>query len=235
MLKTPSGFYYKIVGDFTAPYKIKGGHRFDLTKDGASWIDVFWLPKSHRPSKKEFEVLWNLHPEEKGKVKIMGKELETPRWQQSYLQEYWFSRMNHKSLPLPKEVQKYLDHANSFPYCKEMGVKSFNSGLLNWYKDGLMYIGSHSDDTGNLSLNKKKETLVWSISLQEEFGLSRIFRVKPKTGGNDRLDIRTGNGVVVVMGGTCQNTHKHQVPKIGLKNADAYGRRINITFRCFDS
>jgi alkylated DNA repair dioxygenase AlkB len=51
--------------------------------------------------------------------------------------------------------------------------------------------------------------------------------------GKDRLDITAEHGIIMIMGGQCQNTHKHQVPKISDKKAKEYGRRINITFRMF--
>jgi alkylated DNA repair dioxygenase AlkB len=41
------------------------------------------------------------------------------------------------------------------------------------------------------------------------------------------------HGTVVVMGGTCQKTHKHAVPKVTGKKAEGMKPRINITFRIF--
>ena len=140
MLNTPDFLRYKIVGDsFTNPRELearKGVWRFDLTEDGESWLDVFMLPENLLPSPKEFEVLWNLRPEEKGKVKIMGKVHDTPRWQQSYLKKYWFSGMTHEPLPLPPEVRPYLDYSNESQYPADVGANAFNEALLNWYQDG---------------------------------------------------------------------------------------------------
>lgn len=38
---------------------------------------------------------------------------------------------------------------------------------------------------------------------------------------------------VLVMGGRCQQTHKHAVPKVDGKKGAKMGRRINMTFRVF--
>lgn len=225
---------YKIIGQGSKePYEIHPGiFRFELTTLGGSWIDVYHLPKSLIPSEKEFETLWNLHPPEKGRIKIMGKEVQTPRWQQTYLKEYWFSGMIHRALPLPKEFQPFLDFANSEKHDLYPGKTAiFNEVLLNWYESS-MYIGPHSDDEKELVVGPKGETLVWSLTLQPK-GKPRIFRLKPKTGGKDRLDIELTHGIVVIMGGTCQRTHKHQVPKVGRAKASEYGKRINVTLRMF--
>ena len=230
---------YKIIGDsFKEPYELEtrpGVWRFDLTEDGKSWLDVFKMSKEFLLTPEEFETFWDLHPEKKGKVKIMGKEYETPRWQQSYLKKYWFSGMTHDPLPLPKEFKAYLGLANSSGYEVCPGKRAvFNEVLVNWYEDGTMGIGPHSDDTGNLVLGPGGETFVWSATLCDEWKKPRTFRIKPKTGGKDRLDIAAANGLVMVMGGTCQQTHKHQVPQVKENRTYARcGKRINITCRTF--
>jgi len=136
--------------------------------------------------------------------------------------------MNHSAKKIPEELKCYLDIANKSTYHAEF---NFNEIFVNWYQDGNHYIGPHSDDESSLYHNDKGETIVYSITLQEEPG-NRIFRLKPKSKGNkDRLDIPLLNGQIVVMGGLCQKTHTHQVPKTK-KNV---GRRINITIRAFKS
>lgn len=44
-----------------------------------------------------------------------------------------------------------------------------------------------------------------------------------------KLDLQVGDGDLIVMGGDCQKTHKHEVPK----TSQLVGRRINATFRTF--
>ncbi len=43
---------------------------------------------------------------------------------------------------------------------------------------------------------------VFCLPSKKECGLSRVFLVKPETGGNDRLDIKTDGGMRIIMGGT---------------------------------
>ena len=51
-------------------------------------------------SETNFKKLWSLHPEEYGTVKMYGNEIATPRWQQTFGQDYYFSGMTHKAVPL---------------------------------------------------------------------------------------------------------------------------------------
>ena len=39
------------------------------------------------------------------------------------------------------------------------------------------------------------------------------------------------NGDLIVMGGECQRTHKHEIMK--LRSRDPRGRRVNLTLRAF--
>lgn len=114
--------------------------RTDLGND--SWIEKTTLPGS---LEFDFESLWSLHPEEYGKVIIQGKMISTPRWQQSYMRTYSFAGLAHEALPLPREIQPFLDWANTlYPgFC-------FNQVLVNWYLNGHHYIGPHSDNTWQL-------------------------------------------------------------------------------------
>jgi alkylated DNA repair dioxygenase AlkB len=56
-------------------------------------------------------------------------------------------------------------------------------------------------------------------------GSPRAFRLRPRNGGAS-LGFALGHGDLLVMGGSCQRTHEHAVPKV----ADA-GPRISLTFR----
>jgi alkylated DNA repair dioxygenase AlkB len=56
-------------------------------------------------------------------------------------------------------------------------------------------------------------------------GSPRPFRLRPR-GGGAGLGFALGHGDLLVMGGSCQRTHQHTVPKV----VDA-GPRISLTFR----
>ena len=179
-----------------------------------------------------FDALWALHPVERGEVMMYGKPIKTPRWHQTYGEKgYRFSGKEHDAVPLPVELEKFMVHANTVcaPYMPE--GRQFNMMLMNWYQDGAHYIGYHSDDEKQLFHDAQGGTLVYSLT----FGATRDFLLKPteekRAKQIERVALRHGDGLL--MGGLCQRTHKHSVPKLTGKNATAVGRRINMTFRVF--
>lgn len=204
--------------------------RRSLTQKGESWIDSFELPDELRVKdhSETFNSLWSLHPQALGQVKMFGKLADTPRWQQSYGQPYKFSGLEHQALPVPPEVQPYLDYVNSLP---QYGG-GFNMALLNWYQDGRHHIGYHADDESQMKVSPSGETLVFSLS----FGQQRTFSLKPKPehekqGKPFKMELRSN--LAIVMGGNCQKTHKHAILKVDGKKGKQMGRRINMTFRQF--
>ena len=209
--------------------------RYWLNDEKTSWVDEFMLPEHLIPDEEIFEKIWDLHPPQYGKTRFGP----SPRWFQSYGKGYYFSGTEHKGISVPKIIQPWIDHANEslyakmYGYSKEEAHKGFNEVLINWYKDGNHYIAAHSDNENQLVQSKLGETIVWSSTFQEG-ETSRIFRLKPireKGMRNmEKLDIEMPNGVVLVMGGACQKTHKHQIPK----TKKTVGRRINLTFRRFN-
>jgi alkylated DNA repair dioxygenase AlkB len=205
-----------------AGYTIEKPERTLLNTEGTSWIERFQLERSL--SKKELEELWSLHPEDFGEIMIMGKVVKTPRWQQSYGLPYSFSGLSHPALPFPPQIQKYLDYANSLDHYLVDYKAKFNMCLVNWYEGGEHYIGPHSDDERQLAKSPKGETVVFTIS----FGQERDFVLKPKKEGLEKK-IPVKDGTVLIMGGLCQQTHKHSLPK----RKKATGRRISLTFRIF--
>ena len=205
-----------------------------LNKDGSAWVDQFQLPPDMRMSSEEFNQLWREHPEHKGTVELFGKDIETPRWFQSYGKPYAFSGKEHEAKPVPPLVQRYLDYANEQeqylePYAKQEG--RFNMALLNWYEDGSHYIGYHSDDESSM-LRCKGASIVYSVS----FGGKRRFLMKPKKNTKHHrgtLELELRDNCVVVMGGLCQQLYKHSVPKITGAKAKLTPPRINLTARMF--
>lgn len=83
----------------------------------------------------------------------------------------------------------------------------------NLYRDGRDSVAWHGD---------REDGLVAILSVGER----RTFRMRPR-GGGPSLSWRLGRGDLLVMGGTCQRTWEHTVPKA----AAAAGPRISITLR----
>lgn len=202
--------------------KKNNGYTPDYTPIHTNLTDNSWLDEGDLPEKltENFDTLYNLHPDEYGKIIIFGKKIDTPRYQQTYGRDYTFSGINHAPLELPDEFKPFLEWANSLDY------GPFNQVLVNWYANGNHYIGAHSDDERQLI----KHSPIVSISL----GATRTFRLRKKGESGIFKDILMPDGTVLVMGGKFQSEFKHEVPKINGKKGHGVGRRINITFRQFE-
>jgi alkylated DNA repair dioxygenase AlkB len=183
-----------------------------------SWIDIGKLPEEL--SNANFTTLWNIHPKKFGEVKIYGKLINTPRWQQSYGRDYKFSGITHKALPFPAEFKPFLKWVNTLDYEGE-----FNQILANWYENGLHNIGKHSDS----ETDHVKGAPIISISLGE----TRTFRLRKIGQKGIYKDIELSNGTVLVMGGNFQREFTHEIPKITGEKGKAIGKRVNITIRQF--
>ena len=96
-------------------------------------------------------------------------------------------------------------------------VSSFNSVLLNYYRDGQDTTGWHSDDEAELGRNP----VIGSISL----GAPRDFLLRHKSKPL-KHKMALENGSLLMMRGTTQHFWQHHVPK----RANSLGR-INLTFR----
>jgi alkylated DNA repair dioxygenase AlkB len=73
------------------------------------------------------------------------------------------------------------------------------------YRDGRDSVAFHGDTTARDML----EAVVATVSL----GSPRKFLLKPTEGGASRA-LALGGGDLIVMGGTCQRTWRHAVPKV---------------------
>ena len=163
----------------------------------------------------EFKKTWDLHPKEFHKIKIYGKEILTPRWQQSYGKNYNYSGSKNSALPIPLLLKKILE------WSQENIDSRLNGLLLNWY-DGQKghYIGAHKDDTRDLLIDSP----IVTISLGEE----RVFRLRPYKGKGFK-DIRLKNGEVIVIPWNTNLKWTHEVPHFKKYNE----KRISITLRAY--
>jgi alkylated DNA repair dioxygenase AlkB len=181
----------------------------------------FWtgrLPAALVPDAEGFETLWRLHPAEFHEIKMHGRSVRTPRWQQAYGKDYFYSGVVNRALPVPPELRPFLDWARTAI------DRQLNALLLNWY-DGKLghYIGRHRDSVKGMI----DATPIVTISLGEE----RIFRLRrwPFAAGQTPLDFRAENGSVFIMDRETNRAFTHEVPR----TSTAVGRRISITLRGF--
>ena len=106
-------------------------------------------------------------------------------------------------------------------YAGELG-EPFTSAGLCLYRDGTDSVAWHGDTVGRSST---EDTMVAIVSL----GARRTFAMRPRTGGRS-LRLPQGHGDLLVMGGSCQRTWEHAVPK----TARPTGPRISIQVRARD-
>ncbi len=87
----------------------------------------------------------------------------------------------------------------------------------NLYRDGSDSVAWHGDRVAR----DLPESVVAVVSL----GHRRPFRLRPRSGGAS-IALTPGRGDLVVMGGSCQRTWQHAVPKVSQA-----GPRISVMFR----
>jgi len=94
---------------------------------------------------------------------------------------------------------------------------AFTQVGVNLYRDGSDSVAWHGDRVAR----EMPQATVALVSL----GAPRPFKLRPKGGGRS-LTYLPGPGDLLVMGGSCQRTWDHAVPKVA-----AAGPRISIQFR----
>ena len=123
--------------------------------------------------------------------------------------------------PLPDPTLVELKTALDTHYEPELGEPFATAGLC-LYRDGRDSVAWHGDRIGRSST---QDTMVAIIVL----GAPRAFLLRPRSGGR-AVRNEFGHGDLVVMGGSCQRTWEHAVPK----SAQACGSRISVQFRPYD-
>ncbi len=103
-------------------------------------------------------------------------------------------------------------------YRAELGEPLCTAGLC-LYRDGRDSVAWHGDRIGR---GATEDTVVAILSL----GAPRALLLRPR-GGGPALRHDIGHGDLLVMGGSCQRTWEHAVPK----TARATGPRISVQFR----
>jgi len=121
--------------------------------------------------------------------------------------------------PLPDPALIAALRALNAYYGAELG-EAFRTAGLCLYRDGRDSVAWHGDRTGRGS---REDTMVAILSL----GAPRAFLLRPRGGGGPSRRYEIGHGDLLVMGGSCQRTWEHAVPK----TAQAVGPRISVQFR----
>jgi alkylated DNA repair dioxygenase AlkB len=103
-------------------------------------------------------------------------------------------------------------------YGPELGEPFVTAGMC-LYRDGRDSVAWHGDRIGR---SRTEDTMVAIVS----FGSPRALMLRP-VGGGASLRFTLGHGDLVVMGGSCQRTWEHCIPK----TTKPVGRRVSVQYR----
>ena len=172
-----------------------------------AWIDVRpgWIAGADAL----FGRLFDTVPWRAEKRHMYDRVVEVPRLLSFYAEG--------EPLPDPAldEIKRQLDEH----YGPELG-EPFRTAGLCLYRDGQDSVAWHGDTIGRGST---QDTMVAIVSL----GAPRSLTLRPRGGGGRALRNDLGHGDLLVMGGSCQRTWEHAIPK----TTRATGPRISVQFR----
>jgi alkylated DNA repair dioxygenase AlkB len=187
------------------PSLLGDGTRRTILTPGA-WVDLHpgWL----HGADELYERLLTVVPWHAERRPMYDRVVDVPRLLKFY----------GEGEPLPDPVLVEVRAALDGYYGAELGEPFVTAGLC-LYRDGRDSVAWHGDTIGRGSTH---DTMVAIVSV----GSPRALLLRPRGGGTARRH-EVGHGDLIVMGGSCQRTWEHAVPK----TARAVGPRISIQFR----
>lgn len=184
---------------------LAGRVRRTLLSQGA-WVDV--LPHWFEGADEVFADLVERVPWRAERRPMYDAVVDVPR----LVHQYGIG----DELPHPALTQ--ARDALSAHYRDELGEPFVTAGCC-YYRDGRDSVAWHGD---NLGRGRSTDTMVAIVS----FGSPRKLCLRP-VGGSTEVAHALGHGDLIVMGGSCQRTWEHAVPK----TARPVGPRISVQFR----
>ena len=172
-----------------------------------AWLDVQrdWLPDPDGV----FAALAEQVPWRAEQRQMYDRLVDIPRLLYTY--------MLGEALPHP--ALEAARDALSEHYAGELGERFVSAGCC-YYRDGKDSVAWHGDTIGR---GKSQDTMVAIVSV----GDPRRLALRPRDGGDgEPTSVTMGHGDLVVMGGSCQRTWEHAVPKVA-----SAGPRISVQFR----
>jgi alkylated DNA repair dioxygenase AlkB len=127
----------------------------------------------------------------------------------------WYGGNETLPHPLLTDAREALNRY----YGPELGERFVSAGMC-LYRDGRDSVAWHGDRIGR---GRSADTMVAIVS----FGSPRPLMLRPAGGGGESLRFPLGHGDLVVMGGSCQRTWEHCIPK----TAKPVGPRVSVQFR----
>lgn len=197
--------------------EMTGFEKIDL--GNGLWLWAGRVPRALMPDRSQFVALWELHPSDYHEIRIHGRRVKTPRWQQAFGEDYHYTGRINKAIPIPALLAPFLT------YARESIDEQLNGLLVNWYDGSLgHYIGRHRDSTKNMIVG----TPIVTISLGQE----RVFRLRPwpACAPHQKIDLPATDGTVFLMPYATNQRFTHEVPH----STRTTGKRISLTFRAFN-
>ena len=177
-----------------------------------SWIEYDVLPKELEFSLLHYFILWKMKPAKEHTFKMYGRECVMHRLQRVYGQDYKFSGVTHKALPIPDLFSDLIIYFN------EKNNRNYNLVLVNWYRDGNDYISLHADNEKQIT--DHSEIVTVSLGCEREFVIKNN-----KTNLTQKLLVSDNH--FLTMGGMFQDEFTHGISK----NTKLKDDRISITLR----
>jgi alkylated DNA repair dioxygenase AlkB len=183
---------------------LAGLRRSELTC--GAWIDV--LPGWLTGSDALFTGLVDSVPWRAERRQMYERVVDVPRLLS------WYGEDDVLPDPVLTEARAALNRH----YREELGERFVTAGLC-YYRDGRDSVAWHGDTIGR---GRREDTMVAILSL----GTPRKLMLRPR-GGGDTRGFALGHGDLIVMGGSCQRTWEHAIPK----TSRHVGPRISVQFR----
>uniref|UniRef100_UPI003D8F8B88 alpha-ketoglutarate-dependent dioxygenase AlkB n=1 Tax=Gordonia sp. B7-2 TaxID=3420932 RepID=UPI003D8F8B88 len=184
--------------------ELHGATRRRNLSDGA-WVDL--RPGWVGSSVPLFDALHEYVPWRAERRRMYDRVVDVPRLVATFQADQ----------PLPEPLLSEARQALSAHYRDEL-PEGFATAGLCLYRDGSDSVAWHGDRFGRGATH---DTMVAILSL----GAPRVLALRPRTGGAS-LRFTLSSGDLLVMGGSCQRTWEHAVPK-----ARGAGPRISVQFR----
>jgi len=174
--------------------------------DDSAWVDhrSGWLAGGDAL----FEALHSAVPWKAERREMYQRVVDVPRLTKFY----------EAGEPLPHPILQHARDILTDHYRAELGEPFVSAGLC-LYRDGRDSVAWHGDRIGRA---RDQDTMVAILSI----GSARSLMLRPRAGG-ESVRHSLGHGDLIVMGGSCQRTWDHCIPK----TSRPVGPRISLQFR----
>ena len=173
---------------------------------GGAWIEL--CPNWLTGGDEIFRSLLTAVPWRAERRQMYDRTVDVPRLTKFYAE----------GEPLPHPILTLARDELSRHYRAELGENFATAGMC-LYRDGQDSVAWHGDRRGH---GRYRDTMVAILSL----GSPRQFLLRPRSGGAS-LRRTLAHGDLLVMGGSCQRSWEHAVPK----TTKPVGPRMSIQFR----